>query len=63
MAAALVDFGLYFFHNIYVRMSRGSATYYSLPKMETYLESRLWNHVFQAAEEYMQIPQGAVILI
>ena len=63
MAAALVDFGLYFFHNIHVRMSRGSATYFCLPKLETYLESRLWNQVFQAAEDYMGIPQGGVILL
>lgn len=60
MAGALVDFGLYFFHNIHVRMSRGSATYYYLPKMETFLECRLWNQVFQAAEDYMQVPQGGV---
>ena len=60
MAGALVDFGLYFFHNIHVRMNRGSATYYYLPKMETYLECRLWNQVFQAAEDYMQVPQGGV---
>ena len=63
IAGALVDFGLYFFHNIHVRMSRGSATYYYLPKMETYLECRLWNQVFQASEDYMQIPQGAVMSI
>ncbi|XP_046841331.1 malate synthase-like [Xenia sp. Carnegie-2017] len=60
MAGALVDFGLYFFHNIHVRMQRGSATYYYLPKMETFLECRLWNQVFQAAEEYLQIPEGTI---
>lgn len=63
MAAALVDFGLYFYHNIRARMSRGSATYYYLPKMESHLECRLWKQVFQAAEDYMQIPEGEDILI
>ena len=61
MSGALVDFGLYFYHNIHVRMARGSSTYYYLPKMETYLECRLWNQVFQAAEDYMEIPQGTFL--
>lgn len=58
MSGALVDFGLYFFHNTHVRLSQGTAPYFYLPKMETHLETRLWNDVFRVAQDYAQIPQG-----
>ena len=43
---ALVDFGLYFFHNAAELINRGSGPYFYLPKMESHLEARLWNDVF-----------------
>lgn len=58
MSGALVDFGLYFFHNVHIRLANGSAPYYYLPKMETHLETRLWNDVFKSAQDYMKVPQG-----
>ena len=61
MAGALVDFGLYFFHNVHVRLAHGSAPYYYLPKMETHQETRLWNDVFKAAQDYMKVPQGELL--
>ncbi|XP_001639526.2 malate synthase [Nematostella vectensis] len=60
MAGALVDFGLYFFHNLHVRLAANSAPYFYLPKMETHLETRLWNDVFRAAQDYMGVPQGTI---
>ncbi|KAJ7333887.1 hypothetical protein OS493_015980 [Desmophyllum pertusum] len=60
MSGALVDFGLYFFHNIHIRLANGSSTYYYLPKMETHLETRLWNDVFKSAQDYMNVPQGTI---
>ena len=62
MAGALVDFGLYFFHNVHVRLANGSAPYYYLPKMETHQETRLWNDVFKLAQDYMKVPQGMFLL-
>ena len=62
MSGALVDFGLYFFHNVHVRLANGSAPYYYLPKMETHQETRLWNDVFKSAQDYMKVPQGRFIL-
>ncbi|MBA3435891.1 MAG: malate synthase A, partial [Chloroflexi bacterium] len=41
MTAALVDFGLYFFHNARELLARGSGPYLYLPKMESHLEARL----------------------
>ena len=58
--AALVDFGLYFFHNARELLERGSGPYFYLPKMESHLEARLWDEVFSAAEEALGIPHGTV---
>jgi malate synthase len=57
---ALVDVGLYAFHNARALLDRGSGPYFYLPKMESHLEARLWNDVFTAAEEALDIPRGAI---
>lgn len=58
--AALVDFGLHFFHNAIELTDRGSGPYYYLPKIESYLEARLWNDVFSFAEWTLGIEHGTV---
>jgi len=60
MSGSLVDFGLYFFHNIKWLLSQGSATYFYLPKLEHYLEARWWNEVFVFAQEYLGVPQNTI---
>jgi len=57
---ALVDFGLYFFHNAAELVARGSGPYFYLPKMESHLEARLWNDVFAYAQEALGIPYGTI---
>ncbi|MFF2186782.1 malate synthase A [Streptomyces sp. NPDC058155] len=57
---ALVDFGLYFFHNAQRLIELGKGPYFYLPKTESYLEARLWNDVFVFAQDYVGIPQGTV---
>ncbi len=57
---ALVDFGLYFFHNAGRLTERGKGPYFYLPKTESHLEARLWNEVFVFAQEYLGIPRGTV---
>ncbi|MFH8619235.1 malate synthase A [Streptomyces sp. NPDC017979] len=57
---ALVDFGLYFFHNAERLIALGKGPYFYLPKTESHLEARLWNEVFVFAQEYVGIPQGTV---
>ncbi|MFD5892806.1 MULTISPECIES: malate synthase A [unclassified Streptomyces] len=57
---ALVDFGLYFFHNARRLIELGKGPYFYLPKTESYLEARLWNDVFVFAQDYVGIPQGTV---
>ncbi|MEC4018158.1 malate synthase A [Streptomyces sp. H27-D2] len=57
---ALVDFGLYFFHNAQRLIDLGKGPYFYLPKTESHLEARLWNEVFVFAQEYVGIPQGTI---
>ncbi|KAF6810393.1 malate synthase [Colletotrichum sojae] len=60
ISGALFDFGLYFFHNAKELVSRGAGPYFYLPKMESHLEARLWNDVFNTAQDYVGIPRGTV---
>lgn len=57
---ALVDFGLHFFHLAQQLLDNGHGPYYYLPKMESHLEARLWNDVFDFAEEDRGIPAGSI---
>ena len=60
VAGALVDFGLHFFHNAAQLLANGQGPYYYLPKMESYLEARLWNEIFVFAQDYVGVPQGTI---
>ncbi|SDR78988.1 malate synthase [Polaribacter sp. KT25b] len=60
MSGSLVDFGLYFFHNIKALQAQNSATYFYLPKLEHYLEARLWNDIFVFAQDYLNVPQSTI---
>jgi malate synthase len=57
---ALFDFGLFFFHNAREQVARGTAPYFYLPKMESYLEARLWNDVFLYAQAAVGLPRGTI---
>ena len=60
VVAALVDFGLYFFHNARELLARGTGPYFYLPKLESHLEARLWNDVFVHAQEALGLPHGTI---
>ncbi len=60
VSASLFDFGLYFFHNAKALMERGSGPYFYLPKLESHLEARLWNDVFNVAQDMLGIPRGTI---
>ena len=59
-SASLTDFGLYFFHNAKAALERGSGPYFYLPKIESHLEARLWNDVFNFAQDAVGIPRGTI---
>jgi len=56
----LFDFGLYFYHNVRALLARDSGPYFYLPKMESHLEARLWNDVFNLAQDELGIPRGTI---
>ena len=60
ISASLFDFGLYFFHNGWELIRRGSGPYFYLPKIESHLEAKLWNDIFIAAQEAVGIPRATV---
>ncbi|MBA2336470.1 MAG: malate synthase A [Acidimicrobiia bacterium] len=60
VSAALLDFGLFFFHNAAELVAAGSGPYFYLPKLESHLEARLWNDVFVAAQDGIGLPQGTI---
>jgi malate synthase len=60
VSASLVDFGIFFFHNARALLDKGSGPYFYLPKMESHLEARLWNDVFQMAQDRLGIPRGSI---
>ena len=57
---SLFDFGLYFFHNARALIDQGSGPYFYLPKIEHYPEARLWNDVFNLAQDELGIPRGTI---
>jgi malate synthase len=60
ISASLFDFGMTFFHNAREQRSRQSGPYFYLPKLESHLEAELWNDVFVAAQEGLDVPRGSI---
>lgn len=57
---ALVDYGLYLFHNAARLKENGTGPYFYLPKLESHLEARLWNDVFRFSEEMGVVGKGEI---
>ena len=60
ISASLFDFGLAFYHNAAALIAKGSGPYFYLPKLESHLEARLWNDVFNFAQDTLGIPRGTI---
>ena len=60
ISGSLFDFGLYIFRNGKELIRRGSGPYFYLPKMESHLEARLWNDVFNYAQDALGIARGTI---
>jgi malate synthase len=66
VAGALVDFGLYAFHNARRLVERGSGPYLYLPKLQSHHEARLWADIFRLSEDVLDLERGtfrATVLI
>ena len=60
VAGALLDFGLFFWHNARRLLDKGAGPYFYLPKLESHLEARLWNDVFERAQDELAIERGTI---
>ena len=60
ISASIFDFGLYFYHNAHKLISLGKGPYFYLPKMEHHLEAKLWNDIFNVAQDCLAIPRGTI---
>jgi len=60
VSGSLFDFGMYFFHNAKRLLGKGSGPYFYLPKLESHLEARLWNDVFNLAQDELGVPRGTI---
>ncbi|CCG81139.1 Malate synthase [Taphrina deformans PYCC 5710] len=60
IAGGIFDFGLYFFHNAKNLIKNGHGPYFYLPKLESHLEARMWNDIFNLSQDYIGIPRGTI---
>jgi malate synthase len=60
VSGSLFDFGLYMYHCARRLLEKGSGPYFYLPKMESHLEARLWNDVFNFAQDALGIDRGTI---
>jgi malate synthase len=60
MAGALVDFGLFAFHNAHALHARDLGPYFYLPKLEAMEEAALWDDVLTLAEDDLDLPAGTM---
>jgi malate synthase len=60
ISGALFDFAVYLANNHEQLRRRGTGPYFYLPKMESHLEARLWNDVFNVAQDALGIPRGTI---
>lgn len=60
LSGALVDFGLYAFHNLKTRVENGSGLFFYLPKMESHKEAQLWADIFCFTEDHFGVARGSI---
>jgi malate synthase len=60
VSGALFDFALYLANNHQALARSGTGPYFYLPKLESHLEARLWNDVFNAAQDQLGIARGTI---
>ena len=60
LSGALVDFGLFAFHNAQALHARDRGPYLYLPKLESHREAALWNDVLDHAEDALALPRATI---
>lgn len=60
ISGALLDFGLFFFHNAAYQSERGTGPFFYLPKLESAEEAALWAKIFAYSEERLGVTHGTI---
>jgi malate synthase len=60
ISGSLFDFGVFMFNCAERLLNKGTAPYFYLPKLESYLEARLWNDVFVHAQDKLGLEVGTI---
>jgi malate synthase len=60
ISGGIFDFALFMVHNAKEQLARGAGPYFYLPKLESYLEARLWNDIFVMTQNELGLPQGTI---
>jgi malate synthase len=60
ISGSLFDFGLYLLRNHERLRAAATGPYFYLPKLESHREARLWNAVFERAQDELGIPRGTI---
>jgi malate synthase len=63
ISASLFDFGLAIFHLASGMQPRPARALFSLSKLESHDEARIWAEVFRYTEKYLNIPHGLIRVI
>lgn len=59
-SGSFVDFAIYMANSAKLQIENGLGPYFYLPKLESYLEARMWNKAFLIAQEHIGIPRGTI---
>ncbi|MDP4529872.1 malate synthase A [Alkalimonas delamerensis] len=57
---ALMDFALYFIHNLAQRQKMSTGVYFYLPKLQSHQEAKWWDDVFRYTEQKFGVPVGTI---
>ncbi len=60
LSGALVDFGLFAFHNARALQASGRGPFFYLPKLESMEEAALWDQVMAWSEDTLGLPAGCM---
>jgi malate synthase len=60
VSGAFIDYGLFLYHNWRKLLDNGTGPYFYIPKLESHLEARLWNDIFDFSEEALGIKKGTI---
>jgi malate synthase len=59
-SGSFVDFALYMSACAQLQIDRGQGPYFYLAKLESHLEVRLWNDIFNRAQDFLGIARGTI---